>query len=83
MTYGDWHNAGSVLDSKVLEVRMNPMLVEGGMNQIRFRAQDEAGNVMESGSYPIKVDVSGPVFEGVEVDGQGGLGGGVDGRTDG
>jgi len=70
VTYGDWHNAGSVLDSKVLEVRMNPMFAEGDMNEIRFRAQDEAGNVMESGSYPVKVDVSGPVYEGFEVDGR-------------
>jgi hypothetical protein len=70
LTYGDWQGAGSVLDSKVLEVRVSPGLAEGKGNMVRFRARDEAGNVMESGSYPVNVDVSGPVYVGVEVDGQ-------------
>jgi hypothetical protein len=67
-TFGDWHGAGSVLDSKVLEVRVSPVLGEGKGNLVRFRARDEAGNVLESGNYSVNVDVSGPVYAGVEVD---------------
>lgn len=67
-TWGEWISADIGLSAKSLDVKVNPMLVEGSSNMIMFRATDEAGNVLESEPYPIDVDISSIEFGEVRVD---------------
>jgi hypothetical protein len=68
-TWGPWTNAGNTLSAVTIRVIVNPVLSEGDSNMVRFRAQDEAGNVAESGPITVNVDVSGLEFSDVRMDG--------------
>jgi hypothetical protein len=68
-TWGPWTNAGNKLNAGTLQVVVNPSLVEGSDNLVKFMARDEAGNVEESDPIRVNVDVSGLVFEDMLLDG--------------
>jgi hypothetical protein len=68
-TWGSWTNAGNKLNAGTLEVEVNPALVEGTGNMVKFMARDEAGNVEESDPIPVIVDVSGLSFGEMRIDG--------------
>ncbi|MBN1390476.1 MAG: FG-GAP repeat protein [Candidatus Thermoplasmatota archaeon] len=70
LTFSEWIPAGFVLNSVVIEVDIEPLLVEGTENMIMFRAMDEAGNQLESDAYPVNVDISGVEFTGLTVNGE-------------
>jgi len=63
-------SAGFVLNAEVLDVYLEPMLMEGPDNMIMFRAQDEAGNILESNAYPVNVDISSVEFSDLTVNGE-------------
>jgi type II secretory pathway pseudopilin PulG len=69
VTFGDWISAGSVLNAKDLVVSVEPALMEGSENMIKFKAADEAGNLVESDAHQINVDISGVIFGNLTVDG--------------
>ncbi|MFO8050576.1 MAG: FG-GAP-like repeat-containing protein [Thermoplasmatota archaeon] len=68
-TFGEWTSAGVVLNAPVLQVMVNPMLMEGTMSMVKFRAMDEAGNVAESEPHGVNVDISGVSFGDLEISG--------------
>lgn len=68
-TYGEWTSADVVLNAPTLQVRVAPMLMEGSMNLVKFRAMDEAGNSEESEPQRISIDISGVEFGDLTVTG--------------
>lgn len=68
VTWSPWSNAEMMLNAKDLEAIINPVLVEGSDNMVKFRATDEAGNSGESDPINVKVDVSGVMFKNINLD---------------
>ena len=68
--YSDWIDANQMLRAKDLMIKVNPDLVEGDQNLIRFRASDEAGNIEISDPYRIRADISGVEFGEPHIDGE-------------
>ncbi|MGA1793019.1 MAG: FG-GAP-like repeat-containing protein [Thermoplasmatota archaeon] len=69
-TFGEWMSAGFVLNAEVLDVYLEPMLMEGSGNMIMFRAADEAGNILESDTFPVNIDISSVEFSELTVEGE-------------
>jgi type II secretory pathway pseudopilin PulG len=67
-TYGEWISAGTVLNAENLMVVVTPVLMEGTDNMVKFRAMDEAGNLLESEAGSINIDISGIEFGDLMVD---------------
>ncbi|MGA1819765.1 MAG: hypothetical protein ACMUHU_02025, partial [Thermoplasmatota archaeon] len=66
-TFSEWMPAGFVLNAEVLDVYLEPMLMEGSQNMVMFRASDEAGNILESDAFQVNVDISSVEFTGLTV----------------
>ncbi|MBN1540332.1 MAG: VCBS repeat-containing protein [Candidatus Thermoplasmatota archaeon] len=70
LTFGEWIPSGIVYNAKALELAIQPNLMEGSGNRIKFRATDEAGNVLESDAYQVNIDVSTVGFTALKVNGE-------------
>ncbi|MFW3147027.1 MAG: hypothetical protein ACMUIE_09475, partial [Thermoplasmatota archaeon] len=60
--WGQWISADVVLNAPSFTVTIEPTLMEGSANLVKFRAGDEAGNMVESEPQQVNIDISGVDF---------------------
>ncbi|MEA3558048.1 MAG: hypothetical protein U9R75_02230, partial [Candidatus Thermoplasmatota archaeon] len=68
-TFGEWITTDTILNAPTLQVTATPLLMEGPLNLVKFRAMDEAGNILESEAHGVNVDISGVEFGEPEIEG--------------